>query len=95
MEILLEALLWPVGDAVGALLSGFWSILERDGKAGPEGVKARAVATAGPCAYCRHRRGLFVACDTCRAPHHKECARFNRRCAVFGCGNRKFLEPAA
>jgi hypothetical protein len=51
--------------------------------------------TRESCAFCRNQEGNFVACRKCRAPHHADCARLNRRCAVFGCGTREFRAPAA
>jgi hypothetical protein len=58
-------------------------------------VKALVVRTRDACVYCRNRNGAFVACRACRAPHHAECARFNGRCAVYGCGGREFRARAA
>lgn len=92
MEALLEAILYPIGEVVLGLLSA-WD--------GGSGDRKAEVAPRGPvlakqiCAFCRKKGGRFVTCQTCRTPHHSDCARLNRRCAVYGCKNRKFLVPAA
>ena len=31
-----------------------------------------------------------VICRKCRTPHHRECWRYNRGCAVYGCLSRIF-----
>ncbi len=33
--------------------------------------------------------GRLVRCVKCRTPHHKDCWDFNRKCAVFACGEVK------
>ena len=58
-------------------------------------VKVLKRRTRDRCAYCRNQGGHFVTCQSCRAPHHRECATVNRRCAVYACRNRRFLVPAA
>ena|SRR5688572_3486135 len=58
-------------------------------------IAATDLRTRDSCAFCRSPVGPFVACRKCRAPHHADCARLNRRCAVFGCGTREFRARAA
>ncbi|MBI4859788.1 MAG: hypothetical protein HY815_05935 [Candidatus Riflebacteria bacterium] len=35
--------------------------------------------------------GEVDVCTSCKTPHHKDCARFVGRCAMFGCGAYEFL----
>ena len=36
-----------------------------------------------------------VCCRKCKTPHHRDCWRYNRGCAVFGCGCRTFEDAKA
>jgi len=47
------------------------------------------------CHVCGERLAAapVVICRKCRNPHHRECWRYNRGCAVYGCGSRTFQTP--
>lgn len=32
-----------------------------------------------------------VRCKKCRTPHHDDCWRYARRCATYGCGERRWV----
>ena len=93
----MEYLIWGIIELVAAL---FWGASGPDSNMKTGGGRlirtpAAAISHRGPCAYCKKTGGLFVTCRDCRTPHHRDCARLNGRCAVYGCRNRKFLVPAA
>ena len=93
----MEYVIWGIIELVAGLfwgVSGPVSIMKSEGGRILR-IPAKARPHPGPCAYCRKRGGLFVACRTCRTPHHQDCARMNRKCAVYGCANRSFVAPAA
>lgn len=48
------------------------------------------------CPVCREslRREELVLCQTCAAPHHHGCWRYNRGCGVYGCRTRTSMSPA-
>ncbi|HZN63533.1 MAG TPA: hypothetical protein VFC90_14105 [Planctomycetota bacterium] len=93
MELLgfIAELVFWIGGAL------WWDVREEPRSTGriERGAARSTMKVDACCAYCRKRGGLFVTCRACRAPHHRDCARVNGRCAVYGCRNRKFLVPAA
>ncbi len=93
----MEIALWVIAELVGWVFSDLmWADTSmRTGKGRVIRTPGAAISHRGPCAFCKKRGGLFVTCRDCRTPHHRDCARFNGRCAVYGCTNRKFLVPAA
>ena len=98
----MEFLIWGLIELLAYLLSAVeWGRRERgEPKRVPApaaGVRTGALAmqASGPCAFCKKKGGMFVACRGCKTPHHVDCARLNRKCAVFACGTREFRAPAA
>jgi hypothetical protein len=51
-------------------------------------VEAVQRTTDASCDVCgtSMATGSLVRCAKCRTPHHKDYWDFNRKCAVFGCG---------
>lgn len=48
------------------------------------------------CPVCSQEtgRGNTVHCAACNAPHHRDCFEYNGRCAIFGCGQGRYLAGA-
>ena len=93
----MEILLWVLFELVGGLvLDPPWGGSPfKSGGGRIIRTPSAAISHRGPCAFCKKAGGRFVTCRECRTPHHRDCARVNGRCAVYGCANRKFLVPAA
>ena len=55
------------------------------------------VTTDPTCQVCGETldESTVVLCRKCHTKHHRDCWRYNRGCAVFGCGCRTFEDAAA
>ncbi|MBI4441497.1 hypothetical protein HY639_04985 [Candidatus Woesearchaeota archaeon] len=34
-----------------------------------------------------------VLCMSCRTPHHEDCFSYAKRCAIYGCGDKRYITP--
>lgn|SRR5689334_8338860 len=98
----MEFLIWGIIELLSYLFSAVeWGRREREEPkrvpAPVMAVRTGALSTqmSGPCAFCKKKGGVFLACRACKTPHHADCASLNRRCAVFGCAGREFRGLAA
>ncbi len=76
-------------DAAGVIYGKAEAL--RTGKLEIEIVADPGVEEAGACPVCgAPLDGKVVWCRRCHTPHHKECWRFNRGCASFACGEKRY-----
>ncbi|MFA5142001.1 MAG: RING finger protein [Candidatus Woesearchaeota archaeon] len=52
-------------------------------------------AEAAKCPVCgTSMKRKRKVCPRCRTPHHRDCWRYNKGCAIFGCGSSSKIEVA-
>jgi hypothetical protein len=88
----------PDPDVLEALLATAETVYRkvealRKGNLEIEYLRSRDSALPGSCPVCGSELDRDpVRCRTCRTPHHRDCWRYNRGCATFACGERKFTK---
>ncbi len=63
-----------------------------DAVVGLKVVETGGVTDAAICNVCGAEidSANRVVCRRCETPLHRECWRYNQKCAVFGCGSTEF-----
>jgi hypothetical protein len=67
--------------------------LEQHLPSGIEFVAATALPQETECQVCgQPLTGHIVFCASCKTPHHLDCWQYFESCAVYGCGQSRYLE---